>query len=345
MNKKIKVLVIDDSPIVRKVLTELLNETDDIVVIGEAEDPIVARDKIKQLSPDVLTLDIEMPKMDGITFLENIMRLRPMPVVMVSTLTSKGADATLRALELGAVDFLAKPKVDVQTALKRYQAEICNKVRVAASAKVRGSLAVNNKSLPLKSSTKRKNYKQIIAIGSSTGGTEALKGILPLLPADSPPIVITQHIPKSFSGPFAKRLDGICEIKVVEATQGMVIEAGHAYIAPGDQHLLISRVGRKFMGMLNDGLEVNRHKPSVDVMFRTVLESSPNDIIAVMLTGMGNDGAEAMLEIHQAGNTTIAQDENSSVVWGMPGSAVALSAVKTVLPLKKIAQHIVDLYE
>lgn len=345
MNKKIKVLVIDDSPIVRKVLTELLNATDDIEVIGEAEDPIIARDKIKQLSPDVLTLDIEMPKMDGITFLENIMRLRPMPVVMVSTLTSKGADATLRALELGAVDFVAKPKVDVQTALKRYQAEICNKVRTAASAKVRGSIGTSNNSLPLKSSKKRKNYKQIIAIGSSTGGTEALKEILPLLPADSPPIVITQHIPKSFSAPFAKRLDGICELKVVEATQGMTIEPGHAYIAPGDQHLLISRVGRKFMALLNDGPEVNRHKPSVDVMFRTVLESSPHDVIAVMLTGMGNDGAEAMLEIHQAGNTTIAQDENSSVVWGMPGSAVALSGVKTVLPLKKIAQHIVDLYE
>ena len=347
MDKKIKVLIVDDSAIVRQVLTEIFKNTDDIDVVGTAIDPIIARDKIKALKPDVITLDIEMPRMDGITFLKNLMRLRPMPVVMISTLTEKGADITFEALEIGAIDFVAKPKVNVKTQLAKYSAEVCDKVRAAARARIRGaSLAPVAAAVKVKlQPVSRLNHKQIIAIGSSTGGTEAIKSILAGLPEGSPPVVITQHIPKSFSGPFAKRLDSICALSVVEAKTGMLVEPGHVYVAPGDGHLLIMKKGGRYSCVVNDGPPVNRHKPSVDVMFRSLLACSPQDVHAVMLTGMGADGAEGMLELLQAGAKTTAQDEASSVVWGMPGSAVNLSAVQSILPLKKIAGHLIDQYE
>ena len=346
MSKKIKVLIVDDSAIVRQVLTEIFKSTDDIEVVGTAIDPIIARDKIKALKPDVITLDIEMPRMDGVTFLKNLMRLRPMPVVMISTLTEKGADITFEALEIGAVDFVAKPKVNVKTQLAKYSVEVCDKVRAAARARIRGAnLAVVAPAVNKLQPVSRKNQKQIIAIGSSTGGTEALKVLLADLPEGSPPVIITQHIPKSFSGPFAKRLDSICELSVVEAKTGMLVEPGHVYVAPGDGHLLIMKKGSRYSCVVNDGPAVNRHKPSVDVMFRSLLACSPKDVHAIMLTGMGADGAEGMLELLQAGAKTTAQNEASSVVWGMPGSAVKLSAVQSILPLKEIAGHVIKQYE
>ncbi len=343
---KIRLLIVDDSAVVRQVLTEIFSKTDDIEVVGTAMDPLIARDKIKLLKPDVLTLDIEMPRMDGITFLANLMRLRPIPVVMVSTLTEKGAEATFKALELGAVDFVAKPKVNVKTELSKYADDICEKVRTASRARVRGVSITNKdtKKSKLKSIV-RKNAQQIIAIGSSTGGTEAIKELLSGLPDNSPPIVITQHIPKSFSYAFAKRLNNMFAFNVVEAESGMQLKSGHVYIAPGDKHLLVVKKKGALSCMLNDGPAVNRHKPSVDVMFNSLIECSPKDVHAVMLTGMGSDGAKAMLGLLKAGATTTAQDEASSVVWGMPGSAVKLSAVQSVLPLKKMAEHLIAQYE
>jgi len=344
-DKKIRVLIIDDSAIVRQVLTEVLSDTDDIEVVGTAIDPLIARDKIKALNPDVLTLDIEMPRMDGITFLEKLMRLRPMPVVMISTLTEKGASITFKALELGAVDFVAKPKVNVKTELSKYSAEVCDKVRAAARAKIRGAGLVVKSGPKKVAAVTRRNNKQIIAIGSSTGGTEALKELLVKLPVDSPPIVITQHIPKSFSGPFSRRLNDMCDVTVQEATTGMQLEAGNVYVAPGDGHLIVMKKGASYTCVINDGPAVNRHKPSVDVMFKSLVESAKKDVIAVMLTGMGSDGAEGMLELLQTGAKTMAQDEASSVVWGMPGSAVRLSAVQSIVPLSEMAEHLVGLYE
>ena len=343
---KIRLLIVDDSAVVRQVLTEIFSKTDDIEVVGTAMDPLIARDKIKLLKPDVLTLDIEMPRMDGITFLANLMRLRPIPVVMVSTLTEKGAEATFKALELGAVDFVAKPKVNVKMGLSKYADDICEKVRAASKARVRdvsiaGNVAKKSENKP----TVRINNKQIISIGSSTGGTEAIKELLSGLPINSPPIVITQHIPKSFSQAFAKRLDTMFDLTVVEAESGMQLKSGYVYIAPGDKHLLVVKKNGVLSCMLNDGPAVNRHKPSVDVMFNSLLECSPKDVHAIMLTGMGNDGAEGMLNLLKAGATTTAQDEASSVVWGMPGSAVKLSAAQAVLPLKKMTEHLIAQYE
>lgn len=343
---KIRLLIVDDSAIVRQVLTEIFSQTDDIEVVGTAMDPLIARDKIKSLKPDVLTLDIEMPRMDGITFLANLMRLRPVPVVMVSTLTEQGAEATFKALELGAVDFVAKPKVNVKTELAKYADDLCAKVRAASKARVRGASLVQETVEKINSKPiVRKNLRQIIAIGSSTGGTEALKELLIGLSSDSPPIVITQHIPKSFSGAFAKRLNDMCELKVVEAETGMELKPGHVYIAPGDRHLLVVKKGGVLKCLLNDGPAVNRHKPSVDVMFNSLMECSPKDVHALMLTGMGSDGAEGMLDLLKAGATTTVQDEASSVVWGMPGSAVKLSAAQSVLPLNKLAKHLIAQYE
>lgn len=348
MDKKIRVLIVDDSVIVRQVLSEIFRATDDIEVVDTAVDPIDAREKIKLHKPDVLTLDIEMPKMDGITFLANLMRLRPMPVVMVSTLTEKGADATFRALELGAVDFVSKPKVEVQSQLRRYSDEICSKVRAAAKARVQEHRKDAPVATPVapKPGVVRRNPKQLIAIGSSTGGTEAVKEVLTRLPADSPPVVITQHIPKAFSAAFAARMDACCpQLKVLEATHQQELMPGHVYIAPGDRHLLVMKKGSQYFGFLNDGPDVNHHKPSVDVMFRSLLDHGGKNMLVVLLTGMGSDGAYGMLELKQAGAHTIAQDQATSVVWGMPGAAVNLDAQCDILPLLKIPGRLIDLYQ
>jgi two-component system chemotaxis response regulator CheB len=353
----IKVLIVDDSALVRQLLTSILDSDPGIEVVGVASDPYVAREKIKKLTPDVLTLDVEMPRMDGVTFLGNLMRLRPMPVVMISTLTEKGADVTLRALEHGAVDFISKPKLDVAEELPQYTKEIISKVKMAARAKVQvlerrpakqAVQTVENKNsadavLSKKSGGHFRTTDRIIGIGSSTGGTEAIKDVLAGLPPDMPGIVISQHIPEAFSGPFADRVDKITALTVMEARDGQQIVPGHVYIAPGNRHLLVKRDGARYVCRLNDGPLVNRHKPSVDVMFRSLAQNAGPNAVALMLTGMGNDGAEGMGEMKQAGSPTIAQDEKTSVVWGMPGEVVKRGYADEVLPLGRIGRRLVEL--
>jgi len=343
------VLIVDDSALVRQLLTEMLSADREIEVVGAANDAHAAREKIKALNPDVITLDVEMPKMDGITFLRNLMRLRPMPVVMVSSLTERGADVTLDALALGAVDYLSKPRIDVAATLSGYSAELIEKVKAAARARVR---ALDTRQLP--PSAVRPSYDasvvipegspprhlrttdRIIAIGASTGGTEAIKHVLTGFPPDSPGVVIAQHIPKAFSGPFAQRMNACCQLTVYEAQDGQHILPGHAYIAPGDRHLLVLRDGARYICKLDDGPPVNRHKPSVDVLFRSVAQNAGRNAIGILLTGMGKDGARGMKEMREAGSPTIAQDEETSVVWGMPGEAVSIGAAESVLPLPEI---------
>ncbi|HEY4369338.1 MAG TPA: chemotaxis response regulator protein-glutamate methylesterase [Steroidobacteraceae bacterium] len=353
----IRLLIVDDSALVRKLLTEMLGSDRDIEIVGTAVDPYAAREKIKQLNPDVITLDVEMPRMDGLTFLENLMRLRPMPVVMVSSLTQKGADVTLRALELGAIDFVAKPKIDVAGSLTDYADELIAKVRMAAGARVSPRTSVPRAHLPqvderrsadavLPAGSGRrvlKTTERIIAIGASTGGTEAIREVLDALPADAPAIVISQHIPAAFSKPFAERMNRTSAMSVCEVQDGQYILPGHVYIAPGDRHLLVERDGARYRCRLNDGPAVNRHRPSVDVMFRSVAQNVGLNATGVILTGMGDDGARGLKEMLEAGAGTIAQDEASSVVWGMPGAAVRLEAAQHVMPLHRIPDMLMQL--
>ena len=352
---KIRVLIIDDSVLIRKILTEILNSSPDIEVVGVAADPLIARDLIKQLHPDVLTLDIEMPHMDGITFLRNLMRLRPTPVVMISTLTEKGAEATLEALTLGAVDFIAKPKVDVVSTLNNYADEIIGKVKIAARANVNNS---NNRALKpkeidktsIEASLRIEPVKKravvsnkIIALGASTGGTEAIKAVVKTLPADTPAILITQHLPAAFSESFVRHIDLITAMSACIPKNGQVIESGHIYLAPGDRHMKVIKEGFGYVIQLYDGEPVNRHKPSVDVMFGSVAQNIGANAVAVLLTGMGADGAIGMKEMHDIGAKTVIQDEQSSVVWGMPGAAFKLGCTDFVLPLEEIANKILSL--
>lgn len=351
---KIKVLIVDDAALMRKLLTEILSQSSKIEVVGTAADPFIAREKIKQLNPDVITLDVEMPRMDGITFLKNLMRLRPTPVVMISTLTEDGADVTLEALESGAIDYISKPKSDFEHSLGDYSKDIIEKVITASQVnvskiersvkalekmKVQPKLSVDE-ILSSNSKTFLNTTDKFIAIGASTGGTEAIKEVIMALPADVPGIVIAQHIPASFSSSFARRLDEYSNLTVREARQGEQILPGHAYLAPGDKHLLVKRTGAKYVCELNDGPEINRHKPSVDVLFRSVAQSAGPNAMGIMLTGMGADGAQGMLEMKEAGAFNVAQDENTSVVWGMPGAVVKLDAAHEVLPLGKVASEI-----
>lgn len=342
--KKIKVLIVDDSELIRQVLREIINDAPDLEVVGAAEHPYEAREQIKLLQPDVLTLDIEMPKMDGISFLRNLMRLRPMPVVMISTLTEAGAPATLDALSLGAIDYLAKPKGGSFKDLQGYAQIIQEKIRAAAQANMsaRELEPVSSKSQPGPVGNQRFKSSKVICIGSSTGGTEALKEVLKGMPANCPPILMTQHIPPAFSLTFAERLNSICDITVVEAKAGMPLEAGHAYLAPGDRHLKVMRKGTGLVTALLDGERVSGHMPSVDVLFDSVVEVAGKDSVAAILTGMGSDGASAMKHIADAGGVTIAQDERTSVVWGMPGAAVKLGAVQSVLPISKIRDALLE---
>ncbi len=353
---KIKVLVIDDSALVRKLLTELLDNHPDIEIVGTAQDPYIAREKIKQLNPDVLTLDIEMPRMDGLTFLRNLMRLRPMPVVMISSLTEQGADVTLQALESGAIDFVTKPKIGLEGGLDDYKDDIVAKIKVAANNAGRVKLLNSMSELTvspklsadavLGTSTRPRHYRttdRIIAIGASTGGTEAIKDVLVGLPPDMPGIVIAQHIPEGFSAPFAKRMDSVCALTVFEAEDGQQVLPGHVYIAPGSAHLMLVRDGAQYRCQLNDGPAVNRHRPAVDVLFRSVAQNAGPNATGVILTGMGDDGAKGLLEMKDAGAKTIAQDEKTSVVWGMPGEAVKAGGVDDILPLQKVARRLVEL--
>jgi two-component system chemotaxis response regulator CheB len=340
---KIKVLIVDDSALVRKLLTDILSADDELEVVGTAMDAHAAREKIKALHPDVITLDIEMPKMDGITFLRNLMRLNPLPVIMISTLTEKGAEVTLDALQAGAVDFVSKPKIDISNTLDEYSEEITTKVKAAANVRVRRletgkTAAAGTRRAKMSPGTTRhfSTTDKIIAIGASTGGTEAIREVLEEMPLSAPGIVIAQHIPEYFSKAFADRVNLSCAITVTEAKDGDIVLPGHAYIAPGNQHLSIRKDGARWRCRLLDSEPVNRHRPSVDVLFNSVAECAGQNALGVILTGMGKDGARGLLALRTAGAHTIAQDEASSVVWGMPGSAVEIGAAAEVLPLDNI---------
>lgn len=348
----IKVLVVDDSAMIRKLVTEILSSDPEIEVVGSAPNPLIAREKIKQLNPDVLTLDIEMPEMDGITFLKNLMRLRPMPVVMLSTLTCKGAESTFEALSLGAVDFVAKPQVDLSRSLDDCANEIITKVKHAATARVQRLAQVTRPSdlqsadVPVNEVGLQPVMERncLVALGSSTGGTEAIREVLVRMPADSPAIVIAQHIPMEFSRSFAQRMNSMSLMTVHEAEDGQAIEHGHVYIAPGGQHLEVRvRQTGDYYCALTMNPPVNRHRPSVEVLFDSVTQRVKLNTIGVMLTGMGKDGSESMVRLSKSGAETIVQDEKSSVIWGMPGEAVKLGAADYVLPLQEIAQKITDL--
>ncbi|WP_455556307.1 protein-glutamate methylesterase/protein-glutamine glutaminase [Comamonas sp.] len=352
MNRKIRVIVVDDSALVRSLLAEIINRQPDMECIGTANDPLVAREMIREKNPDVITLDVEMPKMDGIDFLGRIMRLRPMPVLMISTLTERGAEVTMRALELGAVDFVAKPRVGVANGLTQLSSEIVEKIRIAASAHVHrmvkpvvsspasepGAAAAPRQ--PVSSSTLlgKLSTEKLIAIGASTGGTEAIKEVLTHMPADAPAIVITQHMPPGFTTSFAARLNSLCQITVKEATHGERILPGHAYIAPGGKQFAISRSGANYVAVVDEQAPpVNRHKPSVEVLFKSVAQFAGRNAFGVMLTGMGADGAVAMREMKDAGSYNYVQDEASCIVFGMPREAIAHGAADEVLPLTQIA--------
>ena len=350
----IRVLIVDDSSVIRNIIKEALSHCNHIEVVGEAEDPLIARDLIKKLNPDVLTLDVEMPKMDGITFLINLMRLRPMPVIMLSTLTTKGADITLQALEIGALDFIAKPTVqELMATQDSFKEVLIEKITQAVKVdqknfKLSGALAnITASNKPDKDcrnvlsfiGVKRANH--LVAIGASTGGTEAIKKLLVTLPSNSPAIVITQHIPKTFSLRFAQRLNETCQVEVHEASHGQKIKMGHVYIAPGDKHLEVVHKNGALFCTLSDAEEVNHHKPAVDVLFDSVCGLADN-VQAVLLTGMGQDGAQGMLRLKNLGARTLIQDKNSSLIWGMPGRAHAISGHTMESPLTDIAKHILS---
>ncbi|MCD2512766.1 protein-glutamate methylesterase/protein-glutamine glutaminase [Comamonas endophytica] len=350
MNRKTRVIVVDDSALVRSLLSEIINRQTDMECIGTANDPLIAREMIRELNPDVITLDVEMPRMDGIDFLGRLMRLRPMPVLMISTLTERGAEVTMKALELGAVDFVAKPRVGVANGLNELATEIVDKIRVAAVARVHRTLtaaapaSAARTSQPAQSAQAapapmlgRLSTEKIIAIGASTGGTEAIREVLTHLPADCPAIVITQHMPPGFTTSFAARLNGLCQMKVKEAEHGERILPGHAYIAPGGKHFSINRSGANYVAVVDDTPPVNRHRPSVEVLFRSVAACAGRNAVGVMLTGMGADGAAAMREMKLAGSYNYVQDEASCIVFGMPREAIAHGAADEVLPLTQIA--------
>lgn len=348
MGKKIRVIVVDDSALVRSLLAEIINRQHDMECVGTANDPLIAREMIRELDPDVITLDVEMPRMDGIDFLGRLMRLRPTPVVMISTLTERGAEVTLKALELGAVDFVAKPRVGLSSGLNDLAGPIVDKIRVAAVAQVRrvhrdpvSSGATVSAPAPAAGLLGRLSTEKLIFIGASTGGTEAIKEVLVHLPADMPAIVITQHMPPGFTTSFAARLNGLCQITVKEAVNGERILPGHAYIAPGGKQFQVARSGANYVAVVDDGPPVNRHKPSVEVLFKSAAAVVGRNAFGIMLTGMGNDGAAAMREMKDAGSYNYVQDEASCIVFGMPREAIAHGAADEVLPLNQIAPALI----
>jgi two-component system chemotaxis response regulator CheB len=348
MTPKIRVLVVDDSAVMRKILTDLLARDPGIEIVGTAADAYIARDKILRLRPDVLTLDVEMPRIDGLTFLEKLMRAHPMPVVMVSSLTPQGGEVTLRALELGAVDFVLKPYPDVVARMPDVIPEILEKVKAAAAVRARApersSLApARPASSPWRPRAPSTGGGGVIAIGASTGGTEAIREVLAAMPADAPGIVIVQHMPERFTRVFAERCDKLCGIRVAEAEDGDRVLAGHALIAPGNHHMRLRRDGSGYIVRIDQKPPVNRHRPSVDVLFESAADAAGPDAIGIILTGIGADGARGLLEMKRAGARTIAQDEMSCVVFGMPREAIVLGAADHVLPLAKIARASLEL--
>jgi two-component system chemotaxis response regulator CheB len=337
----VRVLVIDDSALMRQLLSALLAEDPEIEVVGTANDPFVARDRIKELNPDVVTLDIEMPQMDGLTFLRKLMELHPMPVVMCSTLTQAGAEATLQALEIGAVDFVAKPTSNVAGGMNELAAELIAKVKTAARARVSARRAAP-KQVAAKRALLGNTSEKIIVIGASTGGVEALKEVLIRLPPDTPPILITQHMPPRFTAAFANRLNNECPMTIHEAAHDQLVERGHAYIAPGAHHLELNRKNGRFYCLLHDAPPMSGHRPSVDVLFRSAARIAGSIMIGVILTGMGKDGAEGMLELRQARATTLGQDEESSLIYGMPRVAFERGGVMRQYSLTNMADAILD---
>lgn len=335
---KIRVLCVDDSSLMRQLMTEIVNSHPDMEMVAVAQDPLVARDLIKKFNPQVLTLDVEMPRMDGLDFLEKLMRLRPMPVVMVSSLTGRGSEITLRALELGAVDFVTKPQLGIREGMLAYSELIADKIRTAARARLPRQLSGQTPP-PTLSHGPLLSSEKLIAIGASTGGTEAIRHVLQPLPPTSPALLITQHMPPGFTRSFAERLNKLCQITVKEAEDGERILPGHAYIAPGAHHLELARSGANYIARLNEGPPVNRHRPSVEVLFDSVARHAGRNAVGVILTGMGNDGAAGMLRLHQAGAYTIAQNEASCVVFGMPREAIQMGGVDEVVDLSQISQR------
>ncbi|MEB2398508.1 protein-glutamate methylesterase/protein-glutamine glutaminase [Parapusillimonas granuli] len=338
--KKIRVLCVDDSALVRGLMTEIINSHPDMEVVAAAPDPLVARELIKQHNPDVLTLDVEMPRMDGLDFLERLMRLRPMPVVMVSSLTERNSEVTLRALELGAVDFVTKPKLGLRDGLLEYSELIADKIRAAANSRPRQ--AVQPSTAPARRLVQHfSTTEKLVMIGASTGGTEAIRQVLEPLPANSPAIMITQHMPAGFTRSFVQRLDNLCAMQVHEAEDGQRVLPGHVYLAPGGvAHMKLARSGANYVVKLDYSEPVNRHRPSVDVLFHSAAEVAGKNAIGVILTGMGKDGAQGLLAMKEAGAVTFAQDEASCVVFGMPREALLIGAADAAVPLSEISERI-----
>jgi len=353
---KIKVLIVDDSALVRQTLVSILESDPQIEIVGVAADPYIAVDKIKECVPDVITLDIEMPRMDGLTFLKKLMSQHPIPVVVISTLTEKGTDSALLALEYGAVEVLAKPKVNTKILLEQSKIELCDKVKAAALANVKrrtfsARTATSEVAPKLSadavigkhtSTSMVQTTETVIAIGASTGGTEALRVLLEGFPADCPGIVIVQHMPEMFTKQFAQRLNSLCKVSVKEAENGDKVLRGHVLLSPGGKHMMLKRSGAIYHVEVVDGPLVNRHRPSVDVLFRSVARYAGKNVVGAILTGMGDDGARGMLEMKEAGAHTIAQDENSCVVFGMPKEAIKLGGADKVLPLSDISKYIMS---
>jgi two-component system chemotaxis response regulator CheB len=336
----IRVLIVDDSAFVRQVLTQLLSTDPSIMVVGAAPDPFVAREMIKTLNPDVITLDIEMPRMDGLAFLEKIMTLRPMPVVMISSLTQKGADAALRALAMGAVDYIAKPMIGLSEGFEALKDQIIATIKMAAKARVSAASGAKPPAARLSSGQHYNSSEKVIAVGASTGGVEALQDLLTAFPPDAPAILVTQHMPATFTASFANRLDQMCAVTVTQAKDGERVLPGHVYIAPGGFHLELARSGANYVCRVGDHAPVSGHRPSVDVLFRSVAKAAGANAVGIILTGMGNDGAMGLLEMRRAGASTIGQDEATCVVYGMPKVAFDLGAVEIELPIRKIAQQV-----
>ncbi|HUH60879.1 MAG TPA: chemotaxis response regulator protein-glutamate methylesterase [Candidimonas sp.] len=338
--KKIRVLCVDDSALVRGLMTEIINSQPDMEVVASAPDPLIARELIKQHNPDVLTLDVEMPRMDGLDFLERLMRLRPMPVVMVSSLTERNSEVTLRALELGAVDFVTKPKLGLRDGLMEYSDLIAEKIRAAAASKPR-SAPKTDATPRLRLTQPFSTTEKLVLIGASTGGTEAIRQVLEPLPANSPAIMITQHMPAGFTRSFVQRLDNLCAVQVHEAEDGQRVLPGHVYLAPGGvAHMKLARSGANYVVKLDESEPVNRHRPSVDVLFNSAAQVAGKNAVGVILTGMGKDGALGLMAMKQAGAITFAQDEASCIVFGMPREALLIGAADHAVPLSEISERI-----
>ena len=355
MNKKIRVLIVDDSAVVRQTLSEILSSDPQIEVMATAADPFVAAERMRAEIPDVITLDVEMPRMDGITFLQKIMSQHPVPVIMCSSLTEASCETTLKALECGAVDIIQKPRLGAKQFIEESKVRICDAVKAAACARMKRLSATAIKVSPklsadaviAKATTKAmiQTTEKVVAVGASTGGTDALRIFLEAMPPDAPGLVIVQHMPENFTAAFSKRLDGICKISVKEAADNDTIIRGRALIAPGNHHMLIKRSGARYYVEIKEGPLVCRHRPSVDVLFRSAARYAGKNAVGVIMTGMGDDGARGMLEMKEAGALTIAQDEASCVVFGMPNEAIKRGGVDRILSLERIAHEVIRVCE